>query len=310
MINTPPSVSKIRPYQEGLIAGGCILLAALSCIWWIYKQAYSAQSREIANELRDIASIAAKLTDGDLHKTLTSSTRIDTGEQQKASAPLVKLHQALTEISYIYTVVEKDGAVYFVLGTNSSAKKYHRLHPLLPSGNMFICEKPDPALLAALHEGRVHASNGPYRDEFGLFMSGYAPFYDSRGHIVGITGVDMSVNEFDSKIRALRIGALSAMALAALFSFIFGAILVRARLRALAFDLHEKLAEDELKRMNQQLIEQNAAQLVIGEKLRQQEADSRKLALIASHTGHAVLLITHNFLKRFRKKCLYIVNHL
>ena len=285
-----PAATNIRPYREALIAGGGMLLAAWFCIWWIYAQARTMQMREAGSDLGDLARVAATLVDGDLHRTLNSPSQMNGETHKKLLAPLLKLHQALPDISYIYTVREENGALHIILDTTTSAGELHLMRPPTPSTIMDRYDDPDPAMVLALHDGRVHSSNKPYRDEFGVFMSGYAPFFDSQGKIAGVAGVDIAVNELDSRMRNLRLGAVSAAVVALVFSAFFGAFLVRSRFRDLAYKQLEAQAQAELKRINQQLTEQNATQQETEKKLRLQEAESRKLALVASHTGHAVTL--------------------
>src|ERR1700736_3416012 len=58
-------------------------------------------------------------------------------------------------------------------------------------------------------------------------MSAYAPFYDSQGRFVGITGVDMLVRDFDARIGAIRRAGIGAFAAVAMLSVLAGFVVYR-----------------------------------------------------------------------------------
>jgi len=248
MTENTPSAPSVRPLRDGVVAAACVLLAALLCIWWIYSKAYSAQMAEVQSDLQHIAKIAAKLIDGDLHETLTSPSQMGSESHEKALASLVKLHQSLPEISYVYTVVSRNDAVYFVLDTTTNAKELNLKRPVKPSAIMDLYPDPDPDMLKGLNTGIVNSTAKPVRDEFGVFMSGYAPFYDSKGKLVGIAGVDLAVDDLDARIASLRHAAWTAGILAFLLSVLTGAWLARSRKRAREMEGDRQQVESALRR--------------------------------------------------------------
>jgi signal transduction histidine kinase/ActR/RegA family two-component response regulator len=58
-------------------------------------------------------------------------------------------------------------------------------------------------------------------------MSAYAPFYDSQGRFVGVTGVDMWVRDFDARVGALRRAGIGAFAAVAMLSVLAGFVVYR-----------------------------------------------------------------------------------
>lgn len=234
----------IRPLRDGVTAGVSALFAAWFCIWWIYSQAYQAQMTEVQSDLQHIAKIAAKLVDGDLHRTLTSSSATGGQTYETVLAPLLKLHQSLPEISYIYTAVLKDNAVYFILDTTTHAKELNLKRPVKPSSVMEYYPDPDPEMLTALTRNVSLANPNPVRDEFGVFMSGYAPFYDSQGKMAGIAGVDLSVDDLNARVSGLRQGAVTTAIIALAFSMLGGSWLVRSRRKAQEREHEQELAAE------------------------------------------------------------------
>jgi PAS domain S-box-containing protein len=221
-----------RPLRDGVAVGLVVFLSTLLGIWWTYLKARDNLMENVRGDLHEYAMIAAGLLDGepaDLHRTLTTPGQIGSPEHRKVLEPLLRMHRALPEISYIYTTIQKDGSVYFILDTTTSAAELHLTRPVQPSVIMDRYEKPDASLLAALHDGKVHTMESPQRDEFGVFMSGYAPFYDSQGRMAGVAGVDMGVKDLNKRIAHLHIGGITASGIALCLAL--GAGLVVAGLR-------------------------------------------------------------------------------
>src|SRR6185312_12718404 len=66
-------------------------------------------------------------------------------------------------------------------------------------------EYPDATayLKKALHEGRAVVEDKPYSDEWGTFLSAYAPIYNGRQEMVGIVGVDIDGSDFIERINSV-----------------------------------------------------------------------------------------------------------
>jgi len=58
-------------------------------------------------------------------------------------------------------------------------------------------------------------------------MSAYAPFYDSQGRFVGVTGVDIWVRDFDARVGAIRRAGIGALAAVAMLSVLAGFVVYR-----------------------------------------------------------------------------------
>lgn len=48
------------------------------------------------------------------------------------------------------------------------------------------------------------ASKGAYTDEFGTFISGYAPVLDSNGDTVAVLGIDVEASDLEGRVHAVR----------------------------------------------------------------------------------------------------------
>ena len=225
------------------MAASAVLFASILCIEYLYSQATRAQLNEAREDMERLASGAAALVDGDLHRTLISSAQMGSEAHEKALAPLLRFHRLLPDISYVYTVVWKDQKPCFVLDTSTSASQLKLKRPATPSAIMEPYEKPAPELIRALREHVIQSTHGLYQDEYGVFLSGYAPFYDSAGSFAGVIGVDMDARELQTRGDQARAKAEGAGLLALGISLLLGAGVMGLRRKALSGEIERARVE-------------------------------------------------------------------
>src|SRR5690606_12281575 len=103
------------PWSAGVVTTLVILVAALTSIAVVYGEALRGFRKELDEHLGRVAATSAALVDGDLHRRIQRPDQQDSPEYQEAVGPLRKVLNASDGIQYIYTVVLRDGAVFFVL---------------------------------------------------------------------------------------------------------------------------------------------------------------------------------------------------
>ncbi len=146
--------------------------------------------------------MAATLVDGDRHQLIKSQSQAGSPEHLAQLAPLVKFHKATSDIIYVYTAILDKNRIYYVLGTDYL---YHIEGDNEPAEMIMAPhDTMDPTLRRALERHEVAVNEAPVKEAVRSYMSAYAPFYDSRGHFVGVMGVDMWVRDFDVRIAAIR----------------------------------------------------------------------------------------------------------
>jgi|GEM_PF-1566868 len=241
----------IRPVREGMLVGLLVLVASGLGVAWIYSSSYNSEVKEVRHNLEQLATGVAGIVDGDLHKKLTSRSQLGSDVHEKVLAPLIKFHRALPAINYIYTCVLENDGVHFILDTSTNAAELHTTRTYTPSLIGDLYEKPDPVLVEALHKGTVASTAKPYTDEFGTFMSGYAPIYDSKGTRLGVIGVDYSVEDFNAQLAALRHVIISTAAALAILAMAIGIGVWRMRRGTLEFELSNRDAQEELQASEQ-----------------------------------------------------------
>ena len=222
----------IRPVVAGILAGLTLFLVSCIGIAWFYLHAKESMMHQVGDELERTAEVAASFVDGDLHQTLTSPSQIGGEAHRRALAPLIKIHRSDPDISYVYTVILREDGVHFVLDTTTNAAELDLKRPATPSLIMDRYPDPDDEMLYALKNAVACSMKKPRRDEFGVFLSGYAPFY-SHGKCVGVAGVDLAIDELDARLTTLQWGALSGAGIMGGLSMLMGAVVGLMHARAL-----------------------------------------------------------------------------
>lgn len=82
--------------------------------------------------------------------------------------------------------------------------------------------------------GVASATTEPVTDEWGTFMTGFAPIFDPSGHQVGAVGVDVDAGVFIARLKAARNRALLGLVPAGILIVLLGWVFYRIRLRSLA----------------------------------------------------------------------------
>jgi diguanylate cyclase (GGDEF)-like protein len=201
------------------LAAALVLGAVVAVPQWFSKQ---ARLDVLRSHVAEISRLAASVIDGDLHRQLLDPANYTPELYARTLEPLVRFHSAAPEIFYVYTMVEREGASYFVVDTAASEKlATHR--ELRASKYMERFEplevEPDPDWLRQIANGKTYVYPRFQRDEYGYFLSGHTPIYDSEGRYSGFVGVDFDSQYYiaqESSFRAISIGSITAALLCAL----------------------------------------------------------------------------------------------
>lgn len=201
------------------LAAAVVLVAIVAIPQWLSKQARLDVLRE---NVAEIARLAASVVDGDLHRQLLDPANYTPELYERTLDPLVKFHAADPEIFYVYTMVERNGKSYFIVDTAASSKLASRRN-LRASAYMEPFEtldpEPDADWLKRIAAGKTYVYPRFMHDEYGYFLSGHAPIFDSQGRYSGFVGVDFDLQyylEREAKLQAISIGTLVAALLIAL----------------------------------------------------------------------------------------------
>lgn len=145
---------------------------------------YNTTSKQILNlkkeQVVSLALAASTLIDGDSHEKLVSKEDEDTDSFKEIRAKMQEF-QKTTGVNYIYTLVKSDSAdtTKFVIDASEedTAELGYEYQYLESMGNAF--------------NGTASSDEQLTTDEWGTFLSGYAPIKNSAGKVVAIVGVDI-----------------------------------------------------------------------------------------------------------------------
>lgn len=212
-----PIQYRVRPLAEALLVLVAVLVATFSTVYFIYAHALDAQKGEIRQGLLRTANIIATLIDPDLHRSFDDPADEASDAYIAAEDILMRVAQSDPTIAFIYTAVERDGAVRFVLDpTPPPAEGEEDTRVAL------LEEYPDPSdeILRALRERVVVVSEEPYTDQWGSFVSAYVPLFDRRGEFVAVVGVDIDATEYFSRLAPIRRATVRALVTAFFIAFL------------------------------------------------------------------------------------------
>jgi diguanylate cyclase (GGDEF)-like protein len=208
-----------RTFWTVAFAAALVLCAIVAIPQSLSKR---ARMEVLRSHVGQVAQLAASVVDGDLHRQLLDAGNYTPELYARTLEPLVRFHSADPEIFYVYTMVERNGQSYFVVDTAASAALVTP-HTLRASAYMepfhTIDKEPDPDWLQQLAAGKTYVYPRLLRDEYGYFLSGHAPIYDSQRRYSGFVGVDFDIQYYlrqEGQFRTIYIGSLIGALLAAL----------------------------------------------------------------------------------------------
>lgn len=219
------------------LASALILVTIVAVPQWLSK---GARLEVLRDHVGQIADLAASVVDGDLHAQLIDPANYSKDLYERALKPLVRFHSANPEIFYVYTMVERDGATFFVLDTATSPD-LHVGRSLRASAYMErfqIRPEYESDWLQQIASGATWVTPTFQQDDYGDFLTAHKAIYDSQNRYVGFVGVDFDLQYYLSQEARFRtIGTWSLVAALAV-ALIIGYIIALYH-----FDLNHRIQE-------------------------------------------------------------------
>ena len=196
-----------------------IILAALFTAG-VSSVLYLNFSQELRNSLRhrleNITTLAGLQQDGDVLLKVQNE-----GDENflKIRERNLKIRSAEPELRFVYTMRRDAQGIYFVVDAGLPDEIGYS-----PFGMRY--EEPGPALVENF-DSMLGTILEPefYTDEYGTFLSGYAPIFSSDGQKVGVIGVDITANtilakeqEYRNRLIIIFFGALVLIVIAGIIS--------------------------------------------------------------------------------------------
>ncbi len=145
---------------------------------------------ELRVRVTDVASILAKnVIDGDLHSQVRTLADKRSAAFSKIKNDLVEVRQRSTSIANIYTMRRlNDGTVIFVV--DGSEKDQNEIGDVYPQKS--VTKVLTDAFNATPETATIYTETEIYTDDWGMWLSAYAPIFTSSGKLDGIIGIDIS----------------------------------------------------------------------------------------------------------------------
>lgn len=278
MASQPAFFSKVsdRAFWVATLASLVVLAAVVVVPQWLSKQ---ARLEVLRSHVAQIARQAASVVDGDLHRQLLEPSGFSDEGYSRALMPLVAFHSASPEIHYVYTMVEQGGETYFVLDTATSPhlKTQRQLKPSAYLEKFMLKPEYEDGWLELLRAGQAYVTPGFQQDDYGSFLTGHAPIYDSTGLYAGFVGVDFATDYYMAQEERFTWICYGTIATAVALSVLIG-VLVGAHYHQIEhrIDFHFNLA---LRDGLTDLLNRRGAMHAVEQRLAQ------------SCDGHAVMLV-------------------
>ena len=145
---------------------------------------------ELRVRVTDVVSILAKnVIDGDLHSQVRTLADKRSAAFSKIKNDLVEVRQRSTSIANIYTMRRlNDGTVIFVV--DGSEKDQNEIGDVYPQKS--VTKVLTDAFNATPETATIYTETEIYTDDWGTWLSAYAPIFTSSGKLDGIIGIDIS----------------------------------------------------------------------------------------------------------------------
>lgn len=174
-------IKKVRGIQGKLIVSFVMLTVMVTLITGIIQ--YRSRSEEILEDTKQqvfkLSAAAALLIDGDEHEKLTKEEHQLTDTYSDIKNKMIEF-QKETGVTYIYTLVKaSDNKTNFIIDADEA------------EGAALGDEYKYLSAMDSAFNGIASADDEVYKDDWGVFLSGYAPIKNSEGKVVAIVGVDI-----------------------------------------------------------------------------------------------------------------------
>jgi diguanylate cyclase (GGDEF)-like protein len=214
-----------------------MLIVVAAGIFGLLVTSRTAAYQSFRHYLVSLAEAASTTVDPVLQNEIRRPEQLNDADYVRAVEPLRRLRRAVPDIHYVYTFTSDGRDVRFVLdAADPGAKSVGGVSD--QSGVWEIYEHRSPAMMLVLGNGHgpgvASATTEQVTDEWGTFMTGFAPIFDAGGHQIGAVGVDVDASVLLARLKAARNRALLGLIPAGILIALLGWVFYRIRLRSLA----------------------------------------------------------------------------
>lgn len=222
----------LSPIMTGALTAIIVMTSIVCTTTFIYSREKAAvESRAQGELMAGAAAIATKL-DADAHESLSGKTNEALPEYQENVRFLREFAAKNPEYVNIYTASLSPEGVRVILDPSEPGDSdLDGVEDHSSLGELYT--QPSPTLIEALKTGQTIADKEPYTDNWGTYVSGYAPIFSKDGRVVGVACVDMDGDEYLARSWGLTRAAEASYSVAAFIALIAGicAWIIQAKAR-------------------------------------------------------------------------------
>ncbi len=161
---------------------------------------FNRQFDALKQEVKQLADESTSYIDAKLLEVVMEKQEEHIPEYQQL-VERMKAFKVECNVNYFYTLTQKEPGIEYVSADCSVTE------------SSFLEEFQALDETEAAFRGEVIATEEPEEDDYGIFISGYAPIYNSEGKIIAIAGVDVDVSHFVEVRRAVILNLLVTLVL-------------------------------------------------------------------------------------------------
>ena len=153
----------------------------------LYRTASDQVLSDVRQRIRDVVSIATRSIDPQVYARLVENGREDSIEYQTVYKALQSVRDMSSDIRNIYTMgMDEQGRIVFMVDAENNPAQFAHMNQVYSDASEMLRQN-----FASMAGPMVE--NAFYMDQWGSWLSGYAPFYYRDGTQRGILGVDIPV---------------------------------------------------------------------------------------------------------------------
>ena len=189
-----------------------VLLISGSIGGFFYVSALDSIQNGLKERLLSSAALISQTIDADTLRDIPCAENTHCPAYVNTLAHLRALRRMNQDIAFLYIMRQQGGQIVFVVDSDETEKQaqpcreYDTISPGLMKG--FTSLSADPEITT---------------DEWGSFLSGYAPLKNGRGEY--LLGIDMHANQVQEKFNGLRTAGLISLLSAVVLTFLFAKFL-------------------------------------------------------------------------------------
>ncbi len=209
-----------------------VLVTAVVLCGLLMSRMHEIMRADIRERIRDVVSMAAYMMDGDLHRQIKGRQDEDTPAFKDLKHRVQMVKQRVPDLRFAYTIKrnERNELFYWIDAETDPGEGSHVGDPVTTTTPTMFKAFEDPS--------RIWVDEAFYTDEWGQWLSGYAPVFASDGTLECMQVVDISAVKIADSERAALLVLASSATVITLIVAILGVLLSTRIVRPLSLLEH------------------------------------------------------------------------